>query len=143
MTDLPDINVWLALADENHTLHSAARHYWQNTAAASVVFCRISMLGFLRLSTHRSVLSRPLSPTEAWSIYQQYRNHAGVGFLHEPPSIDAEFKTFTCLPGFEPNLWTDAYLAALALSTGCRLVSFDADFGSFAGLHFMHLTAAE
>lgn len=42
MTDLPDINVWLALADENHVHHKRARTYWQNDAPPTVAFCRIS-----------------------------------------------------------------------------------------------------
>lgn len=59
MTDLPDINVWLALADENHVQHKRARTYWQNDAPPTVAFCRISMIGFLRLATQSRVLSAP------------------------------------------------------------------------------------
>jgi len=141
MSDIPDVNVWLAMVDENHTHHAATRHYWQAQAASPVAFCRVSMLGFLRLSTHRSVLSRPLSPDEAWGIYQQYRSEGHVGFLHEAPGIEGEFKALTCQDGFSRRLWTDAYLAAFALSAGCRLVSFDSDFERFAGLDFLHLIA--
>jgi predicted nucleic acid-binding protein len=36
-------------------------------------------------------------------------------------------------------MWTDAYLAAFAITSGSRLVSFDADFARFPGLHFLHL----
>ncbi len=139
MTDLPDVNVWLALADENHIHHTAAQRYWQHQAAPAVAFCRISMLGFLRLATHRSVLSRPLSPAEAWAIYQQYLAQEDVGFVHETPATEGEFQTLTCQPGFSPQLWTDAYLAAFARSAGCRIVSFDSGFASFPGLEFLHL----
>jgi len=37
--------------------------------------------------------------------------------------------------------WTDAYIAALALASGYRLVAFDADFCRFPGVDFLHLTA--
>ncbi len=141
MTDLPDVNVWLALADGNHVHHSAAQDYWRTRAAPQVVFCRVSMLGFLRLSTHRRVLSRPLTPAEAWDIYHQYLNEADVGFVHESPTIESEFKTLACQSGFSQRLWTDAYLAAFALSSGCRIVSFDSDFERFTGLEFLHLVA--
>ena len=139
MTDLPDVNVWLALADENHIHHTAAQRYWQDQAAPSVAFCRISMLGFLRLATHRSVLSRPLSPAEAWDIYQQYLAQEDVCFVHETPATEREFQALTCQSGFFPQLWTDAWLAAFARSAGCRIVSFDSDFKAFPNLDFLHL----
>jgi predicted nucleic acid-binding protein len=34
-----------------------------------------------------------------------------------------------------PNLWSDAYLAAIALSTGLQMVTFDAGFRSFPSLN--------
>jgi predicted nucleic acid-binding protein len=39
-----------------------------------------------------------------------------------------------------PRNWTDAYLAAFAVSASLRLVSFDADFKKFPGLDFLHLS---
>ena len=141
MTDLPDINVWLALVDGNHVHHSSAQRYRQHQAGPLVAFCRVSMLGFLRLATHRSVLSRPLAPSEAWRIYRQYLGEVDVCFLHEPPGIDDEFEQLSGAPGFSLHLWTDAYLAAFARSAGCRMVSFDSDFGNFPSLEFLHLSA--
>ncbi len=38
-----------------------------------------------------------------------------------------------------PNLWSDAWLAALAASKGLQLTSFDADFRSFHLANFVHL----
>jgi toxin-antitoxin system PIN domain toxin len=142
VSDLLDVNVWLALADENHSHHAAAQHYWQNQAAPSVAFCRITMLGFLRLATHHAVLSRPLSPGEAWDIYQRYRDQEDVKFVHETPTLEWEFQTIACQPDFSPRLWTDAYLAAFARSSGCRIVSFDSDFKSLTpGLDFLLLAS--
>jgi len=39
-----------------------------------------------------------------------------------------------CSGELPPRLCTDAYLAALAIANGCRLVSFDRDFERFGGL---------
>jgi predicted nucleic acid-binding protein len=33
MTDLPDVNVWLALVDENHPHHQTSRGYWQDQSS--------------------------------------------------------------------------------------------------------------
>jgi toxin-antitoxin system PIN domain toxin len=139
MIDLLDVNVWLALVDENHVHHDAAQAYWQRQAAESVAFCRVSLLGFLRLATHRGVLSQPLTPREAWAIVQRYLAEPDICLLQEPPGVDETFIQWTLDPDFAPSRWTDAYLAAFAQASGGRMVSFDADFDRFAGLHFLRL----
>jgi toxin-antitoxin system PIN domain toxin len=139
MTDLLDINVWLALTDERHAHHSAAGHYWETQAAEMTVFCRITMLGFLRLVTQPRMATPSVSLDRAWAVYRDYLQTSGVGFLQEPDGVEENLAKFLDQPAFSHRLWTDAYLAALAITSGCRLVSFDSDFQTFAGLHFLHL----
>jgi toxin-antitoxin system PIN domain toxin len=139
MTDLPDVNVWLALADENHAHHEKARVYWQDQSLPEIAYCRVTALGFLRLSTHPKVLSRPLTPVEAWAIYQRYRSEADVAFVQDSREVDAEFMTLSCATDFPHHLWTDGYLAALARSRDCRIISFDSDFKRFPRLDFLQL----
>jgi len=140
MTDLPDVNLWLALVDENHVHHQIARHYWQNRSSPEIAFCRVTSLGFFRLSTHPKVLSRPLVPAEARDIYQRYRNEAGVTFIEDTSEIDAEFMSMSITADFPHHLWTDCYLTALARHRACRIISFDADFKRFPTLDFLHLS---
>lgn len=139
MTDLPDVNVWLALADENHAHHEKARVYWQEQSFPEIAYCRVTALGFLRLSTHPKVLSRPLTPAEAWEIYQRYRIEAHVAFVQDSPEVDAEFMALSCATDFSHHLWTDGYLAALARFKDCRIISFDSDFKRFPDLDFLQL----
>jgi uncharacterized protein len=139
MTDLPDVNVWLALADENHFHHPRAMAYWRSESAPSIVFCRVTMLGFLRLSTHPKVLSRPLTADEAWDLICRHRAEANVGLLQDSWNIDAGFMALSRREDFPHHLWTDAYLAACAQFHGCRMVSFDTDFNLFPKLEFLHL----
>ena len=56
MTYLPDLNVWIALAAERHTLHLAARHWFSNLQDEKLAFCRLTQLGFLRLLTNKHVM---------------------------------------------------------------------------------------
>jgi toxin-antitoxin system PIN domain toxin len=139
MTDLLDVNVWLALADSDHTHHGVACTYWMEQEASEVAFCRVSMMGFLLLITHAKVLSNPPSIRQAWTLYHQYRSNPHVVFLEEPPDFEACLQKLASGPFFAHRLWTDAQLAALAITSGCRLVSFDADFQMFEGLNFRHL----
>jgi len=142
MTDLPDVNVWLALVDENHVHHARAVRYWKSESAAQIAFCRVTMFGFLRLSTHPKVLSRPLNCEEAWDIYHRYRSEADVVYLDDSASIDSAFRAHSRVLDFKQHLWTDAYLAAFTEMNNCRIVSFDADFYHFAGLSFLHLVTS-
>lgn len=136
--DIPDINVWLALTDHNHVHHAPAAHYWEEVAAPKIAFTRITMLGLLRLSTQPRVLSRTLTPPEAWVVYHDFTALSHIQFLAEPAALESHFQTVTASE-FPHRMWTDAYLAAFAIASDCRLISFDADFSRFPGLHFLHL----
>jgi len=141
--DLLDVNVWLALADENHRRHRRARRYWEEESAARLAFCRVTMLGFLRLATHSKVMNgQPFSAPQAWQAYHAFRVLPEVEFLSDPPTLDETLSAWAGQPDFPTNLWTDAYLAALALSTNARLVSFDSDFHRFTALQFLHISQA-
>ncbi len=41
--DLPDLNVWLALADPDHQHHARARHYWEEEAAPHLTFLHLTL----------------------------------------------------------------------------------------------------
>ena len=138
--DLPDVNVWLALTDERHVHHQAARLYWNEQRADHIAFCRVTMLALLRLVTHTQVMSgSPFTHDEAWNIYRTYRNLPIIRFLNEADNLETILSSLTADPAFPHRLWTDAYLAAFAIASGSRLVSFDADFERFQDLGFLHL----
>jgi uncharacterized protein len=137
--DIPDINVWLALVDQNHLHHSPAANYWEDIADTQIGFTRVTMMGFLRLSTQPRILSRTLTYIEAWELYHQFLDEPNHSLLQEPASLDHHFAAFTTQAAFPHRLWTDAYLAAFAIASGSRLVSFDAAFARFPGLQFLHL----
>ena len=53
---LIDINVWLALSLEQHPQHLAAARWYASLSDPALLFCRFTMLGFLRLLTNRQVM---------------------------------------------------------------------------------------
>lgn len=135
--DLPDVNVWLALTNPDHAFHQRAARYWnEEMHSGGIAFCRITMLGFLRLATNAKAMSdKPFGLGEAWEIYGTYRELPEVRFLHEAPEIEARFRGLD----FPQRMWTDSYLAAFALTAGCRIVSFDRDFSRFEELELLLL----
>lgn len=140
-TDLLDLNVWLALAVADHPAHAGARRYWYQEAGSRIAFCRLTVLGFLRLSTNPTVMGgNPFTVREAWEAYRAFRRLDEVVLAAEPVSCEAVLESWV-LGTIVPRLWTDAYLAAFARAGGFRLVSFDGDFSRFDGLDFARLQA--
>ena len=144
--DLPDVNVWLGLQNAQHPHHAGAKRYWDeggegDTAPAQrILFCRITMLGLLRLSTNKVVMGgSPYTVQQTWAAWQAVADLPEVAFLAEPAGIDAMFRSLTIQPRFRASDWTDAYLAAFAKLAGLRLVTFDKGFAQYAGLGLLTL----
>jgi hypothetical protein len=55
--------------------------------------------------------------------------------------LETTLASLTTDPDLPHRLWTDAYLAAFAISTGNRLISFDTDFMRFPNLDLLILKA--
>ncbi len=111
MTYLPDVNVWIALAAELHTLHRAARYWFTNIHDENLAFCRLTQLGFLRLLTNKHVMQEEvMSPDAAWKAYHVLRSDRRIGYLAEPNELLETWQAFTEGLLSSPNLWTDAYL---------------------------------
>jgi len=142
--DLLDVNVWLALVDENHVHHARARHYWEQESALQIAFTRVTMLGFVRLLTHLVVMQgKPFTAREAWSAYLAFRQLPEVVWIGEydrdANDADALLERWLDTTNFTTLQWTDAHLASIALTHGCRLVSFDGIYRKFQPLAFLHL----
>lgn len=138
--DLPDVNVWLALSASEHPFHQRARAYWQQSARERLAFCRVTMLGFLRLVGNATVMGgQPLSAHEGWSAYRAWRGLDAIAFAQEPGGCDALLAAWADHGLITPRLWTDAYLAAFAVTGAYRLVSFDRDFERFERLDWLRL----
>lgn len=138
--DLPDVNVWLALSVSHHPHHACAKAYWSKQAAAEMAFCRVTMLGLLRLLTQPRVMgASAMSPPAALAVLQQWQRLPEVSLRADPATLDTAFSRLLQhdLPA---RLVTDAYLAAFAHSGGMRLVTFDKDFRRFPGLDLLLLS---
>lgn len=139
--DLLDVNVWLALAIEEHPHHRSAASYWNHRAGAARFFCRVSAMSLVRLLTHPKLMSdKPLTLSRAWQLYQRFAAVPGVAMLGEPDGLDSALAALLT-PKLPPRLFTDAYFAALAHKAQVRLVTFDRDFERFGQLALLHLSA--
>jgi uncharacterized protein len=141
LCDLPDVNVWLALLNSQHPHHGIAKAYWESGSSPQIAFCRITMLGLLRLSTHKIVMGgSPYTGAQAWQAYQAVIDLPEVCSLPEPPGIDAALRSLTLASKSKTPDWTDAYLAAFATVSGLRMVSLDKGFAQYKGLSLLLLS---
>jgi len=140
MRDLLDVSVWLPLSVPDHVHHLRALRYWQGESAGEVLFCRMTALAFLRLLTNSRVLGEAaLDGASAWQALRTWLSVSGVGFLSEPPGVDEVLARWAGDLDLRGGHWTDAYLAALALASGSRLVTFDAGFTRYPGVDLLLL----
>lgn len=139
--DLCDSNIWLALALSRHAHHAAVREWIEAVQdQASVLFCRATQQTFLRLLTNAAVLSPygnpPLTNRQAWEAYQALLADDRIAFrVDEPAGLEADWGRFALRETASPKIWMDAYLAAFAFAGGHRMVTTDAAFKQFRGLH--------
>jgi len=143
MPDLLDANVWLALSAPDHTHHTRARQYWDEQAAESTGFCRLTALALLRHLCAREIFgAAALSGEAAWRSLQEWLALPAVHWWDEPAGLDEWLRQWSARVPLRGGDWTDAYLAAFAAASGHRLVSFDRGFRRFSGLDCLLLTTA-
>ena len=138
--DLPDLNVWLALAATQHPHHAQALTYWEQQASGQVLFCTVTALGLVRLLSQPKLMGASvLGSAEASDLLQAFRHQPGVAMAAPEHDGWDLFHTLLSSAELPARLQTDAYLAALVIANGWRLVSFDRDFERFKGLNWLAL----
>jgi hypothetical protein len=137
---LPDVNLLVHAYNTDSPVHAAARAWWEGllNSTQPVGLAWAGVLGFIRITTHRQVLSHPMPVATACSHARTWLAQPYVTLL-DPGSRHAEI-VFGLLEslGTAGNLTTDAHLAALAIEHQAELHSTDADFTRFPGLRWIN-----
>ena len=140
MRDLLDVSVWLPLSAPEHVHYDRARRYWNDEAASELAFCRITALGLLRHLTNGKILGdAALDGRAAWRALETWLQVPHISVIEEPPGMDELLAQWAGKLNLRMGDWADAYLAAFALASGCRLIAFDKDFQRYPGIDFLHL----
>ena len=123
----PDINVWVALTYDGHVHHQTAATWFAQLAPdETLVFCRLTQLGLLRLLTTEAVMGEEvMTQPQAWATYDRWHQDSRVCFADEPEEIEVRFRAMTRLRQPAAKDWGDSYLAAFATGGQLTLVTFD------------------
>ncbi|MEO8127325.1 MAG: TA system VapC family ribonuclease toxin, partial [Bryobacteraceae bacterium] len=114
--------------------------WWQDTLSGprTVGLAWVTILGFVRISTHRGASPIPVFPAEATGRVRTWLQNPRVQIV-TPGEGHAEilFELLDKL-GTAGNLTTDAHLAALAIEYQAEIASTDNDFARFKGLRWFN-----
>lgn len=133
-----DANVLLYAVNSDTDHHDASRAWLDRALSGNdrVGLAWVPLLAFLRLSTKEALFPSPLTPAEATAQVQNWL--AAPGAVAVGPTVRHGELLGALLDdvGTGGNLVNDAHLAALALEHRGGVVSYDADFGRFAGIRW-------
>ena len=133
-----DTNVLLYAVDTTAAKHQQA-HTWLSRALSgseTIGFCWIVLVAFLRLSTHSSIQTNPLTATQAIDIVNQWLDRPPATVLEPAASHLAVLRPLLESTGVGGNLVNDAHIAAIAREHGGQIVSYDNDFQRFEGVRW-------
>jgi toxin-antitoxin system PIN domain toxin len=140
---LVDANVLLHAANADAREHASARKWIEAAFLGTepIGFAWIALLAFIRVSTRRGLLARPLRIADAFGVVEDWLRAHNAVVVHPGEDHAAILRSLLEPVGTAGNLTNDAHLAALAIEHGAELVSFDRDFNRFEGLRTVILKA--
>ena len=125
MTQLLDVNVWVAAAAPDH-LHHQTASAWMNSQQETLAFCRITQMGLLRNLSNPSAMQRDVVTRRgAWRVFEALLADDRVRILSEPEGLESLWTKFSARNDHSYRLWTDDYLAAFAEMAGATFVTLD------------------
>ena len=94
--------------------------------------------GFMRIITHPAIFDPPSSSALALAFVNQVRRHPHCMTVAPGARHWDIFLSLCAATGATGSLVPDAYLAALAIESGCEWITTDRDFARFRGLRWRH-----
>jgi uncharacterized protein len=132
----PDVNVLVYAHREEIAEHHACRAWLLETAGGDEAFGLIELVlsGFVRVVTHPRVFKTPTPLGDALAFVEALRARPSAVLVRPGDRHWGIFERLCRVTGAKGNLVADAYLAALAIESGCEWVTTDGDYARFPGL---------
>lgn len=137
---LPDVNVLVYAHREDSAQHAGCREWVEAVINGNEAFglSELVLSGFLRVVTHPKVFAKPSPLADALEFTEQLRARPNGIPVAPGPRHWAIFRALCIQAGAKGNLVPDAYLAAMAIESGCEWISTDRDFSRFKDLRWRH-----
>jgi uncharacterized protein len=137
---LPDVNVLVYAHREDTPHHTACRDWLERliNGEASYGVSELVLSGFMRVATHPKVFTKPSTLEDAMAFAEQVRERPNCVPVSPGRRHWDIFCSLCTEAGARGNLVPDAYLAAMAIESGCEWITTDRDFSRFKGLRWRH-----
>ena len=132
MTELPDVNVLVALLWEAHLHQRLAREWFRRRGADALATCSVTQAGFVRASSNPRVLPDAISVADARAVLAILTDRSEHVFLPDAHGfIGNPFIEHQRVVGYRQV--TDAVILAVARQHGARVITFDAGLAQLGG----------
>jgi uncharacterized protein len=137
---LLDVNVLVYAHREDAPDHSDYRGWLEQFMARAEPFAVPDLVfsGFLRVVTHPRVFDPPTDLRLALRFVQTVRECANHVVIAPGPGHWSIFTRLVRESGCRGNLIPDAFLAAIAIESGCTWITTDRDYSRFSDLNWSH-----
>lgn len=136
---LPDVGVLVYAYRREADDHDAYASWLASLVAGQDEFALADhcLTGFLRIVTNPRIFRDPAPTPEAMTVVDRLRRARRGRPVTATPSTWRVFAEHLAHDrGLRGNMVPDAYLAALAISHGCRMATADRGFARYPGLEF-------
>jgi len=135
-----DVNVLVYAFRKDAVNHVRYRDWLQSIINASDAYglSDLVLSGFLRIVTHPKVFKQSSTRTEAFEFIRTVRSQPNCRCIACGERHWEIFTDLCRMADAKGNLVADAFLAALAIESGCEWITTDRDFARFPGLKWRH-----
>jgi toxin-antitoxin system PIN domain toxin len=140
---LLDVSTCLAGFWPAHVFYAPTRSWLDGAENDSLGLCRVVHLSWLRHLTNPAVLGEDaLTRAEAWDFVASVLTDARFGWVEEGEEVDDWFSAHAARADRSHKLWTDDYLAAVALAGGHSFATLDTKIAKrYPGLELINPAA--
>jgi toxin-antitoxin system PIN domain toxin len=133
---LPDVNVLIYAFRADANRHEDYKRWLEavvNGSAAYAIAPQV-LASFVRICTHRRIFARPSALTDVLEFCRVLLEQPNANVVTPGERHWSIFVSLCERSGATGNLIQDAWLAALAIESGCEWITTDSDYGRFADL---------
>jgi len=137
---LPDVNVLVYAHREDAVDHPAYREWLEQVVNGDEAYgvSELVLSGFIRVVTHPKVFKRPSRLVDALTFAEQVRGQPNCVQVAPGTRHWTLLERLCRECDVRGNLVPDAYLAAMAMESGCEWITADRDYSRFKGLRWRH-----
>jgi toxin-antitoxin system PIN domain toxin len=135
---LPDVNVLVGAIRPESARYAVCRRWLDSVVNGDAAFGMSPQVlcSVIRITTNARIFADPETPDEALDFWNSLLAQPHCHIIQPGPRHWSIFEDLCRSGHVRGPLVQDAWLAALAIESGCEWITFDRDFARFPGLRW-------